>query len=56
MMSKALVYERQGRGDLHEFWLNEKNFSDRGLPVAKEIFALLRARHEDPSAWELGRW
>ena len=55
MMCKALVYERQGRGDLHEFWINEKNFSARGFEIADEIFALLRARHADPSSWELGR-
>jgi putative hydrolase of HD superfamily len=55
MMTKALVYERQQRGDLHEFWANEKNFPDKGLAVAQEIFALLRARHGDPR-WEIGRW
>lgn len=55
MMTKALVYERQQRGDLHEFWRNDKNFPDKGLPIAREVFALLRARHDDPS-WEVGRW
>jgi len=56
MMTKALVYGQQGRGDLHEFWLNEKNFDDRGLDVVREAFALLRARHADPASWTLGRW
>ena len=56
MMTKALVYGRQGRGDLHEFWRNEKNFRDKGLGVAAEVFRELRRRHDDPSAWELGRW
>ena len=56
MMTKALVYGRQGRGDLHEFWLNEKNFRDRGLPIAAEAFDVLRARHRDPASWKLGRW
>lgn len=55
MMCKALVYERQRRGDVHEFWLNEKNFRDCGFEIASEVFALLRARHADPSSWELGR-
>lgn len=56
MMTKALVYERQRRGDLHEFWLHENNFKDGGLAVAKEAFALLRARRDAPESWELGRW
>ncbi|MCA9609793.1 MAG: HD family hydrolase [Myxococcales bacterium] len=56
MMTKALVYERQRRGDLHEFWMNEGNFEARGVDVAAEAFALLRARHADPGSWELGRW
>ena len=56
MMTKALVYERQRRGDLHEFWQHEKNFRDGGLDVAKEAFALLRARRERPDTWVLGRW
>ncbi len=56
MMTKALIYERQGRGDLHEFWQNDGNFDDRGLSVAREAFALLRARHADPGSWALGRW
>lgn len=47
MMTKALIYEGQGRGDLHEFWLNEKNFRDGGLELAREVYALLRARRED---------
>lgn len=47
MMTKALVYGVQRRGDLREFWLEEDNFRDRGLAVAEEIFALLRERHTD---------
>jgi putative hydrolase of HD superfamily len=43
LMVKALVYERQRRGDLSDFWDNENNFRDRGLPVAREVFDLLRA-------------
>ena len=56
MMTKALIYGRQGRGDLHEFWRNDGNFDDRGLDVAREVFTLLRERHDDPGAWDLGRW
>src|SRR5690606_5418554 len=54
MMTKALVYGQQGRGDLHEFWANEKNFPDKGLEIAREVFAVLRARHASPSPIE--RW
>lgn len=56
MMTKALVYERQRRGDLHEFWKNEKNFRHRDLEIAREVFATLRERHDAPDEWELGRW
>jgi putative hydrolase of HD superfamily len=55
MMTKALVYERQKRGDLHEFWMNEKNFPVKGLNVAREIYAVLRARHSSAD-WAIGRW
>jgi putative hydrolase of HD superfamily len=44
MMLEALVYERAHRGDVTELWDNPKNFNDRGLEVAREIFAELRAR------------
>jgi putative hydrolase of HD superfamily len=56
MMTKALVYGTQQRGDLHEFWANEKNFPDKGLTVAREVFALLRARHADPASDPIERW
>jgi putative hydrolase of HD superfamily len=46
MMTKALVYGRTGRGDLAEFWINDKNFPDKGLAIAREVHAVLRARHE----------
>ncbi len=54
MMTKALVYGEQGRGDLHEFWANDKNFPDKGIELAREVFAVLRARHASPKAIE--RW
>jgi putative hydrolase of HD superfamily len=44
MMIKALIYERQQRGDLSEFWVNPKNFDDRGLPLAREVFDAIAAR------------
>lgn len=44
MMIKALVYARQQRGHLAEFWVNPKNFDDRGIDVAREIFDAIAAR------------
>lgn len=41
MMIKALSYERQRRGQLDEFWANAANFDDRGVDVARELFAAL---------------
>lgn len=46
MMSKAEIYETQGRGQLEDFWNNEMNFRSRGLAVVEEAFSLLRARRE----------
>lgn len=44
MMIKVLSYERQQRGHLAEFWSNPKNLDDRGIAVARELFAALAAR------------
>jgi putative hydrolase of HD superfamily len=44
MMLKALVYGRQQRGWLEEFWAQPKNFDDRGLPLAREVFEAICAR------------
>lgn len=41
MMIKVLAYERQHRGRLDEFWINPRNFDDRGIAVARELFAAL---------------
>ena len=49
MMIKALCYERQQRGDLAEFWAHPKNFDDRGLPLAREVFDAICARAGRPS-------
>jgi putative hydrolase of HD superfamily len=44
MMCKALAYERAHRGALDEFWASPRNFDDRGLAPAREVFAALLAR------------
>jgi putative hydrolase of HD superfamily len=44
MMIKALIYARQQRGDLAEFWAHPKNFDDRGVVIAREVFAAIAAR------------
>ncbi|MDB4939567.1 MAG: Nucleotidase YfbR, superfamily [Labilithrix sp.] len=41
MMIKALAYGRQHRGNVDDFWSNPKNLDDRGIAVAREVFALL---------------
>lgn len=47
MMAKVLRYEQEGRGNLADFWINvEFNENDRGLPLARELFAEIRRRHE----------
>lgn len=56
MMTKALIYGRAGRGDLHEFWMNEANFADKGIAVAREVHEVLRARHGEPQSWAMRRW
>ena len=45
MMTKALMYGVQGRGQLHDFWANEQNFADRGLLIVQEVFDDLRERY-----------
>lgn len=44
MMIKALIYERQQRGNLAEFWANPKNFDPRGVPLAREVFDAIAVR------------
>jgi len=46
MMIKASIYERQQRGHLDDFWANPKNFDDRGIAVARELFEALVAAKE----------
>jgi putative hydrolase of HD superfamily len=38
MMIKVLMYEREGRGRLREFWLNPKNFADYDIEGASRLF------------------
>lgn len=44
MMVKVLTYERQQRGNLSEFWRNPRNFDDRGIEVAREVFDAICVR------------
>jgi len=50
MMIKALVYEKQQRGHLAEFWANPKNFRDMQLPLASRVYDRIceRAGHVRP--------
>ncbi len=41
MLIKALTYEQQRRGRLHEFWENTKNRRHMDLDFARELFAEL---------------
>ena len=48
MMAKVLHYEREGRGDLIEFWRNvEYNENDWGIELARRLFEDIRRRHEE---------
>ena len=48
MMVKVLHYEREGRGDLTDFWRNvEYNENDWGLELARTLFEDIRRRHEE---------
>jgi len=38
MMVKVLGYEREGRGNLDDFWRNPDNFRDHGIPVVTDLF------------------
>lgn len=38
MMIKIVMYEREGRGRLKEFWANPKNFADYGLKPVSDLF------------------
>jgi len=38
MMIRATCYEREGRGDLGDFWANPKNFADYGIAPVRQLF------------------
>ncbi len=38
MMIKILMYEREHRGRLREFWANPKNFNDFGMACVSQLF------------------
>lgn len=38
MMVKVVLYQRENRGRLDEFWANPKNFADYGLPEVSGFF------------------
>ena len=38
MMLKIVMYEREGRGRLEEFWHNPRNFADYGLEPVSDLF------------------
>jgi putative hydrolase of HD superfamily len=44
MMIKVLCYQAEGRGNLEEFWRNERNFEDYGIPEAASLFREIRRR------------
>lgn len=48
MMVKVLTYDRARRGLLDRFWRNPRNFDDRGIEVASEVFDAVCARAGKP--------
>lgn len=46
MLVKALVYERQQRGKLDEFWASTKNRTHMDLDLARAIFTELERRRD----------
>ena len=48
MMLKIVMYQKEGKGRLEEFWLNPKNFNDFGLPQVSSIFDTLCASAGKP--------
>jgi len=50
MMIRVLCYERERRGNLHEFWTNPKNFRDFGIKIVSDLFdeVCRRAGRERP--------
>ena len=38
MMIKIVMYQKEGRGRLAEFWNNQKNFADFGVEPVSRLF------------------
>jgi putative hydrolase of HD superfamily len=43
MMAKVLMYERERRGRLDEFWTNPRNFEDFGIEAVSRLFDVICA-------------
>jgi putative hydrolase of HD superfamily len=48
MMIKVVMYEREGRGRLAEFWANPKNFEDYGVEAVSRLFDAICAEANKP--------
>ena len=48
MMLKIVMYEREGRGRLKEFWGNPKNFNDFGCKPVSDLFDAICAHAGKP--------
>ena len=48
MMIKIVMYEREGKGRLKEFWANPKNFADYEIPEVSALFDAICAEAGHP--------
>ncbi len=48
MMIKIVMYEREGKGRLKEFWANPKNFADYDVPEVSDLFDAICAEAGRP--------
>ena len=48
MMLKIVMYQKEGRGRLQEFWLNPKNFADFGCAPVSDLFDAICAAAGKP--------
>jgi putative hydrolase of HD superfamily len=48
MMIRVMMYEREGRGNLRDFWENPGNFNDYGIQPLSDVFDALCARANRP--------
>jgi len=47
MMVQALEYGQAGWRNLDDFWNNQNNFEDFGIPLIKDIWRELKKQHKD---------